>query len=368
MKLRLEQIQDPSEWAGALQKLKHPHLLQSWEWGAFKGSYKWKPARLLWSDLDGRPAAAAQVLFRSEAPGLTMGYCPRGPLLDWGNVELRQQVLLDLRTFALKQGAFVLKIDPALVSSVTPSNASPIQPQPGLTAVEDTLLQQGWRLSAEQVQFRNTFVLDLDPGEETLLANMKQKTRYNIRLAARKGVTIRRGSLEDVDLLYRVFAETSLRDGFVIREPAYYQRAWGNFFVHELAQPFIAEVDGQPVSAIIIFRYMDDAYYLYGMSRELHREKMPNYLLQWEAIRWAKQMGCRLYDFWGAPDEIDEADPMYGVYRFKEGFGAVLVETPGAWDLPLRPVLFSSYRMLMPRILAVMRILGRSATRQQLEN
>jgi len=368
MNLSLGQVGDPAQWADALLRLKDAHLLQSWEWGAFKQAYKWQPARLLWSDEEGTPAAAAQVLFRSEAPGLTMGYCPRGPLLDWGNTELRDRVLDDLRGFARQQGAFFLKIDPALVSSITPGAVPAIHLQPDFRSIASALRRHGWELSPEQVQFKNTLVLDLQPEEDLLLANMKQKTRYNIRLAGRKGVTIRRGTHADLDLLYRMFAETSLRDGFVIRGPAYYQHAWGDFIERGMAQPLIAEVEGQAVAAIIVFRYLQVAYYLYGMSREQHREKMPNYLLQWEAIRWAKQAGCTLYDLWGAPDEMEEADSMYGVYRFKEGFGSSLVETPGAWDLPLRPLLFASYRLLMPRLLAVMRLIGRSSTRQQLES
>ena len=102
------------------------------------------------------------------------------------------------------------------------------------------------------------------------------------------------------------------------------------------------------------------------MSRGLHREKMPNHLLQWEAIRWAKQHGCTSYDFWGAPDNLDPEDRMYGVYRFKEGFGAQLIRTVGAWDFPLRPVLYALYHRLVPALLAVMRRRGRARTREAL--
>jgi peptidoglycan pentaglycine glycine transferase (the first glycine) len=368
MKYSLQEITDPAQWSRAVLKLDNPHLLQSWQWGAFKEAYGWQPLRLLWSDPEDHPVAGAQVLFRSEGPGLTMAYCPRGPLLDWRDAEVRERVLGDLGRTAQRRGAFFLKIDPALVLSYEPAADTTHTLEDVIPEIKRGLEHLGWQLSSEQVQFKNTLVLDLHPDEETLLADMKQKTRYNIRLAGRKGVTVRRGTQADFDLLFQMFAETSLRDGFAIREPAYYQRAWGDFIAESLAQPFVAEVEGDPVAAIIVFRYADTAYYLYGMSRELHREKMPNYLLQWEAIRWAKEAGCRWYDLWGAPDEIDPSDPMYGVYRFKEGFGAALVETPGAWDLPIRPFLFSLYRMVMPRLLAVMRFIGRSATRAQLEN
>jgi len=361
-------VESAADWTDALTRLGLDHLLQSWEWGQFKAAYRWQPLRLLWSGADGQPAAAAQLLFRSEGPGLTMAYCPRGPLLNWSDTGLRNRVLADLAAASRKHGAFFLKIDPALIASVSPLENAPFQALEDLPAVEADFGRAGWERSSEQVQFRNTLVLDLRPDAEAILTGMKQKTRYNIRLAGRKGVTVRRGGPDDLALLYRMFAATSLRDRFAIRGPDYYQRAWGDFFERSLAQPLVAEVEGEPVAAIIVFRFQRVAYYLYGMSLEQHREKMPNYLLQWEAIRWAKECGCTLYDFWGAPDELDERDPMYGVYRFKEGFGAALVETPGAWDLPLRPVRFAFYRLVMPPVLALMRAAGRASTRGRLDS
>jgi lipid II:glycine glycyltransferase (peptidoglycan interpeptide bridge formation enzyme) len=146
------------------------------------------------------------------------------------------------------------------------------------------LQQGGWRFSPEQIQFRNTVLIDLSPELENLLANMKQKTRYNVRLAGRKGVSVRVGGLGDLDDLYRMYAETSARDGFVIRDAPYYRAVWSTFLEARMAEPLIAEVDGQMVAALIIFRFANKAWYLYGMSRAKHRRKMPNHLLQWEAM------------------------------------------------------------------------------------
>jgi lipid II:glycine glycyltransferase (peptidoglycan interpeptide bridge formation enzyme) len=195
---------------------------------------------------------------------------------------------------------------------------------------------------------------------------MKQKTRYNIRLAARKGVAVRVGTVADLDLLYRMYAETSVRDGFVIRLPRYYSDAWGAFIAAGLAQPFIASVGAEPVAALIVFRYGGTATYMYGMSTEAHREKMPNHLLQWEAITWARRQGCAVYDFWGAPDEFDPADPLWGVWKFKEGFGGSLVRTLGAWDYVASPFGYRLYTGLLPRLLGLMRRLGRRQTANSL--
>ncbi len=239
--------------------------------------------------------------------------------------------------------------------------------------VRAELQKRGWRFSDEQIQFRNTVLLDVSQPEEELLARMKQKTRYNVRLAARKGVRVRRGTPADWPLLYRMYAETAARDGFVIREEAYYRTVWSRFQPDgsapgpqtPLAEPLIAEVDGEAVAAVFLFAFAGRAYYVYGMSREAHREKMPNYLLQWEAMQWAQAHGCRLYDLWGAPDSFEESDPLWGVFRFKEGLGGEVVRTLGAWDYVPNPLWYALYTRIMPNVLDWMRARGRARLRSQ---
>jgi lipid II:glycine glycyltransferase (peptidoglycan interpeptide bridge formation enzyme) len=316
---------------------------------------------------DDQILAAAQLLFRSVARRWTIAYCPKGPLLDWSKSELQEDILRSLASIANQQDAIFLKIDPELVIGTGTPGDEDSDENVSIGPILDSWRASGWRPSDEQIQFKNTMIIPLEQDEETLLMDMKSKTRYNVRLAGRRGVEVRRGSLKDLDLLYRMYAETSVRDGFVIRHKAYYADAWGSFIEAELAQPFIAEVEGQPVAGMIAYRFGDTVYYLYGMSIDKHREKMPNYLLQWEAMRWAKEQGCTRYDLWGAPDEIDKHDPMYGVYRFKHGFGAKLVRTSGAWDLPLHPLVFTLYSRLMPFALSFMRRLGRARTRQSID-
>jgi lipid II:glycine glycyltransferase (peptidoglycan interpeptide bridge formation enzyme) len=242
--------------------------------------------------------------------------------------------------------------------------------------VMSDLKRRGWLFSSDQVQFRNTVLVDLSPSQDELLARMKQKTRYNVRLATRKGVTVRVGNEDDLPMLYKMYAETSVRDGFVIRDEAYYKTVWHTFMDLSIVnrkssipwvEPLIAEVDGEPVAAIFVFDFARRAYYLYGMSREAHREKMPNYLLQWVAIHRAKEAGCRIYDLWGAPDVFEESDPMWGVFRFKEGLGGQVVRTLGAWDFTPKPFWYKMYSEIIPRVLDIMRSRGKSRTRQALE-
>jgi lipid II:glycine glycyltransferase (peptidoglycan interpeptide bridge formation enzyme) len=188
-----------------------------------------------------------------------------------------------------------------------------------------------------------------------MLAAMKSKWRYNVRLAQRKGVTVRQGSVTDLGLLYRLYKETAARDGFVIRPETYYEDAWGSFIQAGLARPLIAEVEGEAVAMIIAYRFAGRAWYMYGASRAIHRDKMPNHLLQWTAMQWAKEQGCTAYDMWGAPDELVDSDPLWGVYRFKRGFGGEFVEHIGAWDFPVSQLGYWLYTAVMPRVLSVMR-------------
>lgn len=335
-------VQDRSTWDQALMCLPRPHILQSWEWGAFKSRHGWSATHWLLKDASDRPRAAALVLRRRLAR-LPVGllYVPKGPILEHGDAEAWEAILSHLESLARDQRAIFVKLDPDVSIEHTPST--------------ERLLRRGWHPSAEQIQFRNTMVMDLTQGEEALLAEMKSKWRYNIRLAGRKEVTARPGTIKDLPLLYDLYRETALRDGFVIRPVAYYRDAWGSFIERGLAQPLIAEVDGDAVAMVILFRFGDCAWYMYGASRDRHREKMPNHLLQWEAMRWAKSVGCAVYDLWGAPDEAVENDPMWGVYRFKRGFGATLVQHIGAYDYPVSRLGYWLYTVAMPRLLAQMR-------------
>jgi lipid II:glycine glycyltransferase (peptidoglycan interpeptide bridge formation enzyme) len=279
-------------------------------------------------------------------------YVPKGPALDYGDAGLLEQVLAHLEGLARQGRALFVKIDPD-VQVDTPEGE----------AVVEMLRRRGWRASGEQIQFRNTMLLDLTRSPDEILAAMKSKWRYNVRLAVRKGVTVRRGTSDDFLLLYEMYAETAVRDGFVIRPKDYYRDAWSAFIEAGLAQPLIAEVEGEPVAMVIIFCFPSTAleagtgraWYMYGASRAAHREKMPNHLLQWEAMGWAREQGCVVYDMWGAPDELDQSDPLWGVYRFKQGFGGQFVRHIGAWDFPVSRLGYWLYTALMPRVLATMR-------------
>ncbi|MBN2084635.1 MAG: peptidoglycan bridge formation glycyltransferase FemA/FemB family protein [Anaerolineales bacterium] len=357
---------DPEVWDSSIAPLPGAHALQAWDWGEAKSRFGWSVERRTW-DIDGSIVAAAQILRRSVRAGpvsATLFYVPKGPLLDWHSPRIRNAVLADLEAIARRAHAIQIKIDPDLIiGRGVPASAPEKTDEPGCEAVR-ALENRGWRFSPEQVQFRNTVILDLQPEESALLAAMKPKTRYNIRLAQKHGVSVREGAEQDLPLLYRMYAETADRDSFVIRSEEYYRDVWGAMMRAGRARPLIAEVEGLPVAALILFHFASRGWYLYGMSRALHREKMPNHLLQWEAMRWLKHRGASAYDLWGAPDVFAESDPMWGVFQFKTGFGGQVIRFSGAWDFAPSTLRYSAYHRILPRILDFTRILARRRTRK----
>lgn len=306
-----------------------------------------------------------QLRFGRFSSGLIVLYIPRGPLLAWDNPEIRQLVLDDLQKLARETHAIQLKMDPDLtIGTGLPGADDAVEDSNGLSVMAD-LQKRGWSYSPEQIQFRNTVMLDLDSTEDVWLGRMKQKTRYNLKLSQKKGVTIRQALMADLPLLYKMYMETSIRDGFVIRPESYYLRIWEKFIQAGMGKGLIAEADGMPVAAVILFYFGDRAWYLYGMSRDEQREKMPNYSLQWEAMRTVKQLGFSLYDLWGAPEVFDESDSMWGVFRFKMGLGGRVVRTLGAYDYAPRPWLYRMYTIILPKILDWMRFWGKARTQKE---
>ncbi len=345
----------PIAWRQAVAGLPKPHALQSDIWGDFKSRWGWSAQRLTLTVAESswEPLAAAQVLKR-QVPRLPYSilYVPKGPVLDYNDSALRRQVLAELEKLARREKAILIKIDPEVVRywGAEKERKSPIGAQ-----FTKELTDRGWRYSAEQIQFRNTVELDLSRSEEELLAAMKPKTRYNIRLAGRKGIVIRQGSPADFPAIAAMYQETAARDGFTIRPIAYYLDAWQSFFDAGMGLPLLAEFEGSPVAAVMLVRYGQRVIYMYGASTDQERKRMPNYLLQWEAIRWAKAEGCTVYDFWGAPDEFVESDSLWGVWRFKDGFQGDVVWHVGAWDYPARPLWYYIYTRVLPRYIEFLR-------------
>lgn len=179
---------------------------------------------------------------------------------------------------------------------------------------------------------------------------MKQKTRYNIRLAEKKGVIVR--TWDDMESFHKMMLVTGDRDHFGIHSLEYYRCAYELFHPMDMCELLVAEYEGKPLAALMVFARGQRAWYFYGASTDEERNRMPAYLLQWEAMKWAKARGCEEYDLWGVPDEEEptleanfekQQDGLWGVYRFKRGFGGELKRVAQAMDRVYNPMLYWAY-------------------------
>jgi len=173
-------------------------------------------------------------------------------------------------------------------------------------------------------------------------------------------VTFRSGTVNDLNILYDLYTTTGERDDFITRPLDYYRQAWSTFIEAGLAHPLIAEFEGKPIAHVILFHFGQKCWYFYGASSNEERNRMPNYLLQWEAMKWAKAQGYTVYDMWGAPNEFNETDSMWGVYEFKRGFRGTVTRHIGAWDYAPYPPLYWGYTQIMPRVINFMRSRAKS--------
>ena len=359
-------------WKEIIHLLPNPHFLQSNIWAEIKKENGWKPFFLIWRNSSGKTVAGVMILERSiqifKVFSLRIQYCPKGPLLNWHDSNLVQKVLSDIEDFAKNRKVIFTKIDPDVFIHHYSQFEHITNDLNSSQILKDFLEKEGWLASKEQIQFQNSFYLSLETSEDQLLSKMKQKTRYNIRLSERKDVKVRVGERADFEKLYKLYASTAIRDNFIIRSKEYYLNAWQKFYDEGFCEPLIADFNGEILAAVIIYFFGDNAYYVYGMSSDKHRNLMATYLLQWKAIQRAKDKNKKIYDFWGAPDEINENDRMWGVYKFKIGFGGELVRTIGAWDFPITRIGYSFYMFVLPKILDVMRKIGFRKIKNQIDS
>ena len=315
-----------SDWIVFLTKHPDAHLLQSGEWGDLKSAFGWEAVHIVTGE------TGAQILFRHLPLGFTFAYMPKGPVTEsetqpvfWSAVDQSCQ----------RRRAVFLKVEPnGWDGNPKPANSTPSLFLP----------------SPQRIQPHSTLVIDLQKSEDELFNNMKPKTRYNIRLAGRKEVVVKRS--DDIEKFYRMMNVTSERQQFHVHSLKYYQRAYDLFHPAGFCELFVAEYQERALAAVMIFAFGKQAYYFYGASTDDERNRKPTYPLQWEAIRWAHAKGCTEYDMWGIPDnvtdqvedeELEREDGLWGVYRFKRGFGGSIRQAHPPMDRVYNPLLYKLY-------------------------
>ncbi len=306
------------------------HVLQSWTWGEVKPRWGWQVERLAF-EVDDRPVASAQLMWRriGRSP-IRIGYVPKGPFVPSFDPEMWSPVLDAIERWAVSRRLAFVKIDADVPADATE-----------LLAARQA---RGWHPSDNQIQFRNTMRSDLKPGSDALFGAFHAKTRYNIRLAERHGVVVRSAGHAGIEPALRLYQETARRQGFAIRAPEYYRDVWTSWLEASLAEILVAELNGEALAAAVPTRFGNTAWYLYGASSDRMREAMAPHAVMWAALSWAIQGGCETFDWWGGPDSLEPSDPMWGVYRFKHGFGARFEVQSGAWDFPSNSVAYTLFR------------------------
>ena len=322
----------------------HPkgHVLQSWEWGCVKQP-AWQPLRLVLEQND-EIVAAALILQRTLPAGLgNIFYSPRGPVVDIADEGIWQAMIAAVRELAAKRKAIYWKIDPDIDIDF-----------PEADVWRQRMKKSGFQIvdkgeGFEGIQPRFVFRMDIAPDTDKLLAACHQKTRYNIRLAGKKGVRIVSGAgRECLPEFYRILTTTASRDNFLIRPYSYFEGFYDHLHPVGQTELFMAYYEDEAIAGTLAFRMGDKAWYIYGASANSHRNLMPNYLIQWTMIEWAKEHGCTMYDFRGVPGHVGEDHPLYGLVKFKKGFGGKYTEFIGEYDLVFNKARYGMYNFLEP--------------------
>ena len=296
--------------------------MQSHDWSKVKSSWTWEAVVVRGED--GRIKGSMALLIRKMPLfPITLMYCPRGPVCDLRDRETVAQLVEGAKAVAKKYRSFDIKIDPDVKSDDTEFRE--MMESLGFRLPKDTK-------NFEAIQPRYVFRMDVkDKTEEETMASFQSKVRYNIRLAQRKGVQVRLCGKEMLGVFHEIMLETGVRDGFVIRSKEYFEQLLDAMGEH--ARLYMAFVEDKPVAGTLAMCYGNKTWYLYGASSNEYRNYMPNYLLQWEMIRWALEMHCDVYDFRGVSGDLSEDNPLYGLYKFKKGFNGEFTEFVGEMDL-----------------------------------
>jgi lipid II:glycine glycyltransferase (peptidoglycan interpeptide bridge formation enzyme) len=312
-------------------------FLQSGFWGAFKACFAYTSYAFR-ADLDRYGEKTILVLCRALVPGVDFAYCPWSPELpehvsdDNERVQLLTEIAMGLKKVLPKSVAFI-RFDPPGYSSGKDS-PPPVIGKPFVHASAD-------------IQPPDTVLLDISKNENEILEQMHSKCRYNIKLGGKKVVVSEEG-LAGIEVFYKLFRETALRDGISTHSIEYYSTLYNNALTYKNGENkinvYVARFEGDAIAAIITLFRGGTATYLYGASSNKNRNLMAPYALQWRAICDAKKAGCKVYDLFGIPPDDNPSHPMHGLYQFKTGFGGTIIHRPGSYDFPCNKFFYTLFR------------------------
>jgi lipid II:glycine glycyltransferase (peptidoglycan interpeptide bridge formation enzyme) len=315
-------------WDEFLINYPDAHILQASAWGIFKENHGWYPKWIISDD------TGAQVLFKKLPFGQSFAYIPKGPVgKNW------EKIISEAISLSKRENAFILYVEPDQWEE---------------EVLNPILISTGFTPSQISIQPRRTISISLTGSEDDWLKDMKQKTRYNIGLAQKKEIVIKRSN--NIDVFTDLIKVTGSRDDFGVHSAQYYQNVYKNFSVNKDCVLLLASFENKPLAGIMVFARGKRAWYFYGASNNLERNRMPTYLLQLAGMKWAASKGCTEYDLWGIPDKnlellekefTQRSDGLWGVYRFKRGFSGDIKRTAGVFQKVLKKSMYLAYSVLL---------------------
>ena len=328
----LDNKTDEEEYTKFLENHERCNFQQSLEWARVKTS--WKREVILAEDNNKKIIGSLMVWVRKIPIFGNIMYSARGPICDIHDMEVLQQLTEGAKELAKKYNAIVLRIEPDIKSD--DEDFKNIMLQLGFSIKDDA---KNFR---EEIQPRYVFRLDTKgKTEDEIFKAFHQKTRYNVRLATKKGVTIKEGNKEDLKDFHKIMVTTGIRDGFITRPLEYFEKMYDELGPEHM-KILLAYYEGKPIAGVIPIMYGNKTWYLYGASSNEHRNLMPNYLLQWEMIKIALSRKSDIYDLRGVPGIADNSN---GLYRMKKGFGAEYTEFVGEVYMPYKPMMYNLYKV-----------------------
>lgn len=347
---------EPARWDTFVARHQRGHFLQTMAWAEIKADFGWESQRVALLDDQKNIIAGAQILYRKLPFDLgKLAYIPFGPMVDWENQALVEALFFKIDRTAKRSGAKFLKLEP------------------GYDIDTHQLKKLGNRPSQQTIQPPSTILIDVRRrgadgqriGEDAILSRMNQMTRRNIRKSSKHDVQVREGTPDDVAKFNALLQTTSERQEFGVHVPAYYEKVYECIVAREdppkgvlLMASYSDEETGEQkdLAGAFIFALGDYAWYVYGASSNVERNRMASFGIQWAAIQWARQQKVKYYDLYGIPDEAEafleehfneRSDGLWGVYRFKRGWGGQVVRSAGTWDRIYNPMIYRLYRMAL---------------------
>lgn len=326
MKTQIIGIKNAAEFDAFVESHENGHFLQTSLWARVKDDWKW--FGVICKDDSGKITGTMGVLLRkiSKLP-YHMMYAPRGPVCDFNDKETFSALVEAAKQEGKKYNAYELKID----KDVPVDNEE----------YRAIALSNGFRFKERTINFEDfqcRYVIRIHINgrtEDEVFAAFHSDHRRKIRIALKNNVEVKIHGSEKADVFYSLMKETCERDGFELRSAEYFAKILDCF--GEKARLYLAYYEGEPIAGAISVLWGDKVWYFYGASSNSNRNVMPNYLMQWEMIKWAIEEGCRIYDFRGVAGVIDESNPLFGLYRFKHRFNGDYVEFMGEMDLITKP-------------------------------